>query len=86
LLLMAPTEVKIPGEFFARYEDGKITKLTFMPHASNAGYFGPAAVVLDGDADLDVEEVDGPFWRAMQAVLGSPCDRSGEAVTIEWEE
>ena len=38
-----------------------------MPSASYAGYFGPAAMVIEGDETLDVTDVDGPFWRAVQA-------------------
>lgn len=78
------TVVHIPGAFYAHYEDGRITRLVFMPHASDAGYAGPPATVWDGDTSLDVVEVEGPFWRAMQAALGSPDP--AEHVAIEWEE
>lgn len=72
----AETTVHIPGTVIATYKDGRITKMVFLPSGSCAGYFGPSAEVLDGDDDLDVESVDGPFWRAVQAM----------DFTIEWEE
>lgn len=82
--MSAETVVSIPGTFCARYENGEITSAFFMPAASDAGYFGPAAEIIDlGDeathVDLDVEKSDGPFWRAMQSFLAS----SGQ---IGWEE
>ena len=46
-----------------------VTRLVFTPFGSSAGYFGPLAIVDDDDIDLDTENVDGPFWKAMQAAL-----------------
>lgn len=76
------TTVEIPGTVFASYEDGKILDITFTPHASSAGYSGPTAVLWEGDGALDVESVDGPFWRAMQTYLADFVDEQ----SIEWTE
>jgi hypothetical protein len=72
--------VVIPGIVVAAFKDGEVNSITFAPLASDAGYFGPAAVVTEGDADLDVTSTDGSFWRAVQAFLQFE-DRS-----IEWVE
>jgi hypothetical protein len=65
------TTFRIPGDVFAVInEDGTIAAVQFTPHAGSAGYNGPSAKYYDGpNEDLDVESVDGPFWRAMQAFL-----------------
>lgn len=76
------TAVVIPGVFMARYLDGRITGFFFMPAASDAGYQGDAAAVADGDIDLDVEESDGPFWKAVQRYIGP---RDGN-ISVTWEE
>lgn len=76
------TRVEIPGEVIATYQDGRITALVFVPWAGDAGYFGPAATVFDGDA-LDVEDTDGPFWKAMQDRVGAA---GADAPVITWEE
>jgi hypothetical protein len=73
------SRVNIPCEFIAHYKGGKITEWVVLPLASHAGYFGSAAVLLDGDADLNVESTDGPFWRAVQAEVGAP-------ISVRWEE
>lgn len=72
------TRVQVPVEFFADYEDGKITRLVVLPLESAAYYFGAGSCVIEGDESLDVKDSDGPFWRAMQGALGS--------VPIDWEE
>jgi hypothetical protein len=76
------TTVSIPGTFYATYEDGKITGYTFTPSGSAAGYFGPSARVEDGDDDLDVEDTNGPFWRAVQADLTA----NGAEPDVAWQE
>jgi hypothetical protein len=74
------TTVRIPGEVYATYrDDGCIVDLAFFPSGSDAGYFGPAAQVFDGDSDLDVETTDGPFWTAMQSYLADDS-------TLDWRE
>jgi hypothetical protein len=72
--------VVIPGIVVAAFMDGEVNSITFSPLASDAGYFGPAAVVTEGDTDLDVTSTDGVFWRGVQAFLQFE-DRS-----IEWVE
>lgn len=85
--------VTIPGSFAAHYdmESGTVTGLVFTPHGGDAGYFGPSAVVdynlddwrepLSDDAiALDVEDTDGPFWRAVQDALANDYPK------ITWEE
>lgn len=76
---MNTDRINIPGEFNALYENGRIVKLYFIPLASAAGHFGPAATVVTGDETLDVEDVEGPFWRAMQDALAGD-------LPIEWIE
>lgn len=69
--------VEIPGRMFAYWTEEGVTHLTFTPAAGDAGYFGPSATIIDHEHDsidsaaaaLDVENVDGPFWKAMQAAL-----------------
>lgn len=77
------TIVDIPGQVYAVYRDGRIVKVVFTPHASAAGYFGPAATVDEGDEDLDVESTDGPFWKAMQKFMAGG---EGRLPRICWEE
>lgn len=81
-LTPAVTSVEIPGELYAHHQDGEIVKWVFLPLASHAGYFGPSAVTFDGDADLDVENTDGPFWQAVRKT----GDAAGWALTVHWEE
>jgi hypothetical protein len=107
---MEPSEatISIPGQFTVTYEgtveEGRITKMAFTPDAGAAGYFGPSAEVWDaktrddGLDRLDVEDTDGPFWRAMQAALAETwrfqdeADQDNDAVVtgpwlpIQWEE
>lgn len=73
--------VQIPGVVIAHYEGGAVTEIEFWPHASNAGYFGPAAQLSDGNTDLDIEETDGPFWTAMQTYIAG-----GYEPVISWKE
>lgn len=61
-----PSIVQVPGELIAVYHNGKITQWAFSPSGSNAGYFGPPAILWDGDKDLDITSTDGPFWRAVR--------------------
>lgn len=76
------TTIEIPGEFIAIYDhDRGITGFTFMPSASYAGYFGPAATVRDGDEELDVESTGGPFWVAVQQALFEK-----NPMSVRWEE
>ena len=44
------TQVRIPGTVTAVYDafDSTIVKISFTPHASDAGYGGPAAEVVGG--------------------------------------
>lgn len=76
-------KIGIPGEVIATVEFGRV-RITFTPSASAAGYFGPAAVVFEGDdvatAGLQMEDTDGPFWRMVQASL---AETNG---LIEWTE
>lgn len=87
--------VRIPGAAWAEVviDDPDMSggqhvvhRLYFTPYASDAGYRGPAAEVAIHDIDsegwardIDVDSVDGPFWRAVQEALAvSNC--------INWEE
>lgn len=78
-------QVHIPGTVTAVYDafDSTIVKIGFTPHAGDAGYFGvPAAVVIGGQQDLDVEDVDDDtgFWGAIRDFLAS------DDACIRWEE
>lgn len=74
------TRVEIPVQFIAYYQAGKITRMVVLPWESFAGYFGDSSEVLSGNAELDVKDTTGPFWRAIQEALavGVPA--------IAWEE
>jgi hypothetical protein len=61
------TIVEVPGTLTAHYQDGRITQWVWSPSASYAGYFGPAAQVVEGDESLDVTSTFGPFWTAVRA-------------------
>lgn len=102
-----PISVRIPGLFYASYDPAAdaILRFTFVPAGSDAGYLGPMAELnevggrYDAELDLGLEDVDGPFWRAVQAALqpttymsvaptggcdDDPHDRT--TVPIGWEE
>ena len=81
LLPAEKANVTVPGVVHATYENGKITDIVFLPHGSNAGWRGPSAELFDGD-NLDVEDTDGPFWKAMQDFLGP----LGDGPSIRWVE
>lgn len=50
------------------------TETTFTPFGGAAGHFGPPALPYeDADENLDLEDVDGPFWRGVQAELEASC-------------
>lgn len=85
------TVVRIPGDVLAIVKvegfDTTIDKVVFSPHASSAGYFGPHAEFWDFpegvsqeqvDQHLDIQSVDGRFWRAMQEHLPTH--------DVKWEE
>ena len=76
----APSRIDIPGTLFAKYDPatGTITRWTFMPAAGDAGYFGPAAFLFDGDENLDIQSDEGPFWSAVTDSLGDGT------FTVEW--
>lgn len=78
--------VVIPGIVTAHYFEGVITGINFTPHASGAGYFGPAAIPDDDDVDLDVENTDGPFWRAVQHALSDTASMADTVPLIGWVE
>lgn len=84
---MSTAAVSIPGNFSAivRKDDltGEctVTGWLFIPSASSAGYRGPSAF-NDGPAtDIDVESVDGPFWKAVQTTLAET-----PTIPVRWEE
>ncbi len=78
---MSNARVQIPGSLTAVYEGGHISGWTFIPAAGYAGYFGEAAFVTRGDEELDVEDVDGPFWKAVQVHL-----EINNPFQVMWEE
>jgi|APGre2960657404_1045060.scaffolds.fasta_scaffold172588_1 hypothetical protein len=42
------TYMEIPGSLTAKIVNDKIVGYTFIPHGADAGYFGPAAVHVEG--------------------------------------
>jgi hypothetical protein len=93
----------IPGTFTATYagtlEAGEITRLTFTPAGSDAGYFGPAAELWTGDADgpagrLATRGDRDAFWHAMTDALTDIGEQPKSSenpftihrVPIEWTE
>ena len=72
--------VEVPGTVTARYCDGKITGWVFSPLGSCAGHFGPTAVVVDGPGIDNIDDVDGPFWKAVQD------DLALNGFNVDWEE
>lgn len=76
--------VHVPGAFYVtcNADTGETLSMTFTPAAADAGFFGSAAELsyvdgreLDADfttdvaANLKCDDVDGPFWRGVQAAL-----------------
>lgn len=76
------SRVEIPGQLTAVYRGGVITEWTFIPSAGYAGYFGPAAINTADDDELEIEAVDGPFWKAIQTHLAHLDSK----FTVRWEE
>lgn len=62
--------VELPGTMTAVWRDGEVT-LVFSFSANYAGYFGPAAVLMDGPGEeLDITTDDSPFWLAVSKAVG----------------
>lgn len=81
--------VHIPGYVHAMYDhsDGSIIKLVFTPSASHPMHHAePAAIVMQGDEDLDVEDTDGPFWKAVQQWIHMQRVTGYDKTIIGWEE
>jgi hypothetical protein len=70
----APTTFVVPGTVYAIWDHGEITKLIFDPGMDCVAQYddGP-------DPDIDTADVDGPFWKAVQAYLSNKNE-------IVWEE
>lgn len=86
MLLRKLSIISIPGKLYARYdvEHNHVVGFGFMPHGSDAGYFGPTAVHEEG-----VQVWDGPerFWEAVRTYLNNVDEISGEpAMAVVWEE
>jgi hypothetical protein len=88
--------VQVPGSLIATYslDTNEIVGWTFSPHGSLAGYFGPSAnPVTDHDGvNLDVENTDGLFWRAVQEHLAERVVDDDDSAyvrtvfSVSWEE
>lgn len=52
------SSVRIPGELIARVENGRIIGYVFTIAANDAGYFGPAFIVEEGDEITDDQMSD----------------------------
>lgn len=79
------TIVSIPVEFFAHYQNGKITKFVVMPQESYAGYFGSGSHVWDGP-EIEIDNPDtgeqSAFWKAVSTALTA----APNGITVKWEE
>lgn len=71
------TTVQVFGVVMASYQNGKVTSMKFLASAEDAGRFRSPAEVYAGDHDLDVDDTDGPFWRAISEFLSTN--------TLEWQ-
>lgn len=100
--------IQIPGVFYVELDETeetpRVERFVFMPHGSNAGYFGPSAEYSSRASfhhtmePLDLEDTDGPFWKAVQHALetftytavAEPDEEPDEIVLhripIVWEE
>lgn len=100
--------ITVPGIFFVELDEStetpKVVRFSFQPLASDAGYFGPSADYYERASfihtiePLDLEDVDGPFWKAVQHALepftyvtvADPDEEQdehvGHRVPIEWTE
>jgi len=77
------TQVKIPGSFTAIVEYGRITRYVFVPHASHAGYFGPAFEIIENDDD-NFELSEREFFDMVSSSLMS-TDQTA-FFSCEWSE
>lgn len=103
--LMAEVEIPGTVTAYYNFETGALDFIAFTPHAGSAGHFGDSAIIGDvyrqpADAvdaeeraevehQLDVEDVDGTFWRAVQAACQDPASVQGSdalAYCIGWTE
>jgi hypothetical protein len=75
---VSKAQVQIPGIVHAVYNNGRITGIEFWPDGDHAD---KSAIFVEGDESLDIEDTDGPFWKAMQAYIAG----SDEPV-ISWRE
>lgn len=88
--------INIPGVFYVELDESKetprVVRMVFMPHGSNAGYFGPSAEYSSRASfihtvePLDLEDTDGPFWKAVQHALEHSDVTTTHRIPIVWEE
>jgi hypothetical protein len=70
--------IHIPGSLTAKIENGRITGYVFMIAANDAGYFGPAFRLFDGDEVTDEQMSD-----LIADTLTISQDRQSAFMTVE---
>lgn len=70
--------IHIPGSLTAKIENGRITGYVFMIAANDAGYFGPAFRLFDGDEVTDEQMSD-----LIADTLTISQDRQSAFITVE---
>jgi hypothetical protein len=74
------SKVEIPGRMIATISHGRMANFTFVPHAANAGYFGPGIEAEDGD-DVSADQ----FFDLVSEALMVSYDKKSAHFTCEWE-
>jgi hypothetical protein len=70
--------INIPGRLSAKIENGRITGYVFMIAANDAGYFGPAFNLIEGD-----ELTDDQMSDAISDTLMISGDKQSAFITVE---
>jgi hypothetical protein len=74
------TQVFVPGTLMATIEHGRIVNYTFTPAAADAGYFGDAITVWDGE-DITSEE----FFDLVSTSLTFSYNSQSAFFACEWQ-
>lgn len=78
--------ILIPGEFIANIDNGEI-RFTFMPHGSNASYFGEDFIVYETDQPTeDKEATRDLLFKLISEKLTTSEDNQRSYFVCEWSE
>ena len=78
--------IVIPGEFIANIDNGEI-RFTFMPHGSNAGYFGEDFIVYETDQPTENKEATRDLlFKLISEKLTTSEDSQRSYFVCEWSE